>query len=87
MFTTKNTALLAPYGSMKHIALASKVGKGKVDSPLLAPYGSVQFIALATKVGEGKNPKSPFIAQFSNGEGKGFGISTVTDPGKIPSAS
>ena len=61
MFTTKNTALLAP-------------------------YGSARFMPLATKVGEGKNPKSPFIAQFSNGEGKGFGISTVTDPGKIPSA-
>nr|SPS05616.1 protein of unknown function [Candidatus Nitrotoga fabula] len=82
MFTTKNTALLAPYGSMKHIALASKVGKGKVDSPLLAPYGSARFMPLATKIGGGKHT----ITQASNGEGKGFGISTVTDPGKIPSA-
>jgi len=62
MFTTKNTALLAP-------------------------YGSTQFMPLATKVGEGKNPNPQFIAQSSNGEGKGFGISTATDPGKIPSAS
>lgn len=63
MFTTKNTALLAPYGSAQFMSLATKVG------------------------GEGKNPKSQFIAQSSNGEGKGLGISTVTDPGKIPSAS
>ena len=61
MFTTKNTALLAP-------------------------YGSAQFMPLATKVGEGKNPKSQFIAQSSNSEGKGLGISNAADPGKIPPA-
>ncbi len=87
MFTTKNTALLAPYGSMKHIGLASKIGKGKVDSPKLAPYGSIQFMSLATKVGEGKNPRIQFTAQTSNDEGKGFGISNATDPGKVPAAS
>ena len=61
MFTTKNTALLAP-------------------------YGSARFMPLATIVGDGKNSKSQFIAQSSNGEGKGLNISTATDPGKIPSA-
>ena len=87
MFTTKNTALLAPYGSMKHIGLASKVGGGKQNSPQLAPYGSIQFIALATKVGDGKNTRTQHIAQSSNGEGKGYVISTATGSGKVSSAS
>ncbi len=29
MFTTKNTALLAPYGSARFMPLATKVGEGK----------------------------------------------------------
>jgi len=43
MFTTKNTALLAPYGSAQFMPLATKVGDGK----------NPQFITQSSN-GEGK---------------------------------
>lgn len=56
MLTAKNASVLAPYGSMKLICLATKVGNGKNHLPLLAPYGSVKFIPLATKQAKVPSP-------------------------------
>ena len=58
MFNSKDISILAPYGSMKFSALATKVS-GKVPAGIvssLAPYGSMEFIQLATKVGITKVP-------------------------------
>ena len=47
--------ILAPYGSLKFLPIATKVGgNGKVGAPL-APYGSLKFLPIATKVGLGKD--------------------------------
>lgn len=46
--------VLAPYGALKFLPLATKVGNtGKVGKPaILAPYGSMKFLPIATKVGQ-----------------------------------
>lgn len=44
-------AILAPYGAIKYLPIATKVGSGgKGDQPL-APYGAMKFLPVATKVG------------------------------------
>ena len=45
--------VLAPYGALKFLPLATKVGDtGKTTKPaVLAPYGAMKFLPLATKVG------------------------------------
>ena len=45
--------ILAPYGSLEFLPMATKVGgNGKVGAPaFLAPYGSLDFLPMATKVG------------------------------------
>ncbi len=46
-------SVLAPYGALKFLPLATKVGNGgKVGKPaILAPYGAMKFLPIATKVG------------------------------------
>ncbi len=48
-------AILAPYGALKNLPIATKVGDdgGKVTKPL-APYGSMKNLPIATKVGSFK---------------------------------
>jgi len=48
--------VLAPYGALKFLPLATKVGDtGKTGTaPILAPYGAMKFLPIATKVGEQK---------------------------------
>ncbi len=50
-------SILAPYGSLKFLPIATKVGAGKggggePTKPMLAPYGSLDNLPIATKVGE-----------------------------------
>lgn len=48
--------VLAPYGALKFLPLATKVGTGGKTgtAPILAPYGAMKFLPIATKVGEQK---------------------------------
>lgn len=47
-------SVLAPYGALKFLPLATKVGSGgKPGKPsILAPYGALKFLPIATKVGD-----------------------------------
>ena len=53
--------VLAPYGALKFLPIATKVGEfGKTSAPaILAPYGAMKFLPIATKVGnDGKGTGS-----------------------------
>ncbi|WP_432816738.1 hypothetical protein [Sulfitobacter sp. JB4-11] len=52
-YIMKNS-VLAPYGALKFLPLATKVGSGgKPGKPsILAPYGALKFLPIATKVGD-----------------------------------
>jgi hypothetical protein len=50
--------VLAPYGALRFLPLATKVGTGgKTGKPaILAPYGALKFLPIATKVGDAGKP-------------------------------